>query len=490
MTVANALSLELLEGAATVVCRRTGLVFGPSRMDAFEAAISNGIAAIPGTSPEAYLDRLDSDPSALDDLVAEITVGETYFFREPEQCALIRDQILPALLARGPHPFPLRVWSAGCATGEESYSLAMILREAGASEARIVGTDLSRAALARARRGHYSRWSLRGVADTVVESWFHKEGDRFVLRPSLREAVEFRYLNLAEDVYPSLASGIWGMDLIVCRNVLIYFDSDTVTRVARRLIDSLSIDGWLLLGSSDPSLANLVPCEVLITAAGLAYRRAGAAMDSAALPQAADPVPWESALRSAHIVEEEPVLAVLRDAPREALTPRDVPQAQALVSYRERSYERAADLAARGVTVDPDALPLWILWVRALANLGRLDEAGQACVAGLVRHQTSAELTYLHAVLLTEGFHHDAAARAARRALYLDRTLVVAHLALARSLISLGNGSGARRALRNASRLLAALAPDALVPGSDFEPAGRLAEMVRVQLTLLSEEAA
>ncbi|MEX2156442.1 MAG: CheR family methyltransferase [Gemmatimonadales bacterium] len=475
------------ETAAALVRHRTGLVFSEARRAAFETALATAMRRARLSDPEAYLARLAVEPPLLDDLVAGITVGETYFFREPRQFAVIQDEVVPGLLSHRPRDHPLRIWSAGCATGEEPYTLAIVLREQRLEgAAHIVASDLSRAALAQARRARYTRWSLRGVPDQVVRTYFEHVDDRFALAPAVRDAVEFRYLNLAEDTYPSLPTGIWGMDLILCRNVLIYFDAETVARVARRLMDSLSDDGWLLLGASDPALSDLVSCDVVVTGAGLAYRRPGrgALRPSAtavvtptfALPEQPPPPPVRPPAG-------EPAGVVAADAPSD--DPEDVARA-----YAERDYQRAAELAGRFVQRDGSDPLLWIVLVRALANRGELEAAGRACAAALDRHRTSAELTYLHAVLLAEAGQYADAATAARRALYLDRGLVVAHLALGGALARLGDTDGARRAFRNAERLLAAMPPGALVPASDGEPAGRLAEMARVQLRLLSEVAA
>jgi chemotaxis protein methyltransferase CheR len=136
-----------------------------------------------------------------------------------------------------------------------------------------------------------------------------------------------------------------------------------------------------------------------------------------------------------------------------------------------------------------DAAP-WILLVRSLANQGELDAAGRACAAGLDHHRTSAELAYLHAVLLAEAGTHAEAAAAARRAIYLDRRMVVAHLTLGGALARLGETGGACRAFANAQRLLAGMPPDAVVPASDGERAGRLVQMAGSQLRLLQGAAA
>lgn len=486
------LSGESLDAAAEFVRRRIGLVFGKARRATFETALVRTMRRAGISAPEVCLARLDAEPALLDDLVAEITVGETYFFREPQQFAEIRTRVIPALRAnrlRDHHP--LRVWSAGCATGEEPYTLAILLRDQGLEgAAHIVATDLSRAALAQARQARYTRWSLRGVPDEVVRTYFEQVGNRFTLTPVIRDAVDFRYLNLAEDAYPSLPTGIWGMDLILCRNVLIYFDAETVARVARRLLDSLSDDGWLLLGASDPVLSDLVSCDVVVTGAGLAYRRPGRVAVTPPdwrLPPLPEPVVRGPPAQSPPPHVPPPVgETALVVAPEE----RPGDPGDAARAYAERDYERAAELAGRFVQRDSGDPLVWIVLVRALGNRGDLDAAGRACAAALDQHRTSAELTYLHAVLLAEAGRFSDASAAARRALYLDQGLVVAHLALGGALARLGDTDGARRAFRNAERLLAARPPGALVPASDGEPAARLAEMARVQLRLLAEVAA
>jgi chemotaxis protein methyltransferase CheR len=265
--------------------------------------------------------------------------------------------------------------------------------------------------------------------------------------------------------------------------VLIYFDAETIARVARRLIDSLSEDGWLLLGASDPMLADLGPCDVVMTGAGLAYRRATAAR--VVLPVMAAPPPAEPL---ALPVTELPPPLPAQDMEQLA---RAADDAEAAVRcYATRDYARAVEHAERVVRRDGSEPTPWIVLIRAHANRGDLAAAGRVCAAALERHANAAELHYLHAVLLGEADRGADAAAAARRALYLDRGLVVAHLALGGALARLSNTDGARRAFRNAERLLVGMPPAAVVPASDGEPAGRLVEMARVQLRLLGEAAA
>ncbi len=490
MTAADDLRAEFdVLLAEEVVRRRTGLVFRAGRRDTLSAAIARGVQRTGAPGLGSYLARLEAEPALLDELVGEITVGETYFFRDPGQLGVIFDEVVPALLQDRPSG-PLRIWSAGCATGEEAYTLAILFEQRGLlPRVSIVATDLSKAALALARRAHFGRWSLRGVSSDIVARYFTASGNRFRLTPELRGSVDFRHLNLAEDSYPSLATGISGMDLILCRNVLIYFDAETIARVARHLMDSLSPHGWLVTGASDPPLGDVVPCEVVLTAAGLAYRRPGRrgvrapvvsrgqrleATATTALPPPRAPgvreVPWER--------------TTLWARPREHSTP--APDVEgAARAYEARDSAEAADAASQLEGPGTDAAA-WVILVRSCANRGALDAAGRACAAGLDAHRTSAELAHLHGLLLLESGRLPEAAAALRRALYLDRGMAVTHLALAYAHVRMGHSGRAGQALRNAERLLARMPPSAPVPAADGELAGRLLDVARAQLSLLS----
>jgi chemotaxis protein methyltransferase CheR len=262
---------------AELVRQRSGLVFPEARVTEVEAAVRRAMKRRGVATADRMAELLVQDAAERDALVAELTIGETYFQRDAGQFELLRRRILPQLLERVGGERPLRIWSAGCASGEEPYSIAMILHELDALEgAEIVGTDIARPRLVDAQRGIYSKWSLRTVPDDLRARYFRERGRYYELDPRIREHVDFQYLNLAEDRFPSLSIGIWGMDLVLCRNVLIYFDGDTVRAVARRLVETLSEDGFLVLGASDPAIGEMIECDVVVTDAGLIYRRPGA----------------------------------------------------------------------------------------------------------------------------------------------------------------------------------------------------------------------
>jgi chemotaxis protein methyltransferase CheR len=232
---------------------RTGLLFPPSRQRDAEACVRQAMEAAKIEDPQRFLRRIDADENIFDRLITALTVSETYFFREPRQFEFIRSYILPKLQRERAPSAGLRFWSAGCASGEEAYSLAILLEQEGLAQgASILATDICGAVLTRARNASYNAWSFRGNSTEAMAQYFCRRDGRLVLQDRLRQRVSFRSLNLADENYPSLVTGTLDIDLILCRNVLIYFDQDTVARVARRLFAALAEGGWLITGPSDP----------------------------------------------------------------------------------------------------------------------------------------------------------------------------------------------------------------------------------------------
>ena len=428
---------------------RTGLAFPPTRLRETTDGVARAARAAGARDPADYLARLQATPSLLDDLYAELTVGETYFFREPAYLDVVAREVVPDVRRRRGDDALVRAWSAGCATGEEPYSLGIGLRERTGARHAVLGTDLSRARLRLAARGEYGRWSLRGLPPADVGRWFEARGECWRLRPEWRRGVSFRYLNLLEDVYPSAATGVWGMDVVLCRNVLIYLGADAVRAVARRLLESLAEGGWLFLGASDPLISRCVRCEAIVTPGGMAYRRGGDRVQ-VALPARTAPA-------------AEPVRPA---PPRPPLPP-------------------PAAAPAHQARPDPGAATRR---VRALANQGRIGDAIEACVEALAEHRDTAELAYLHGVLLTQTGEPAAAVAALRRALYLAPDLAVAHLALGDAARRCGELRTAQRAFRTAAELLGTGDPAQPAPAADGEPAGRLLAIARAQLELLEPD--
>ena len=190
-------------------------------------------------------------PSLAQEVVQAMTINETYFFRDRVPFDTLRELILPEIIAARATQKRLRVWCAASSTGQEPYSISMILDEFGARLAgwrvEIVATDLSEAALAKAKKAVYSQFEVqRGLSTEQLLRYFDQIGDMWQLKETIRSRVDYRHFNLLSDY-----AAFGNFDLIFCRNVLIYFEPDRKTDVLNRMTRLLSPDGLLALGSSE-----------------------------------------------------------------------------------------------------------------------------------------------------------------------------------------------------------------------------------------------
>lgn len=471
--------------------RRVGLEFPPHRHRQVLDAAMREAARLRSGRLESYLAAISSDAEAFDDLVARLTVGETYFFREPDQFAFVAETVLPDVLARRGDRHVLRAWSAGCASGEEAWSLAMLLEtRALGRRYHVLGTDVSREALARALQGVYRRWSLRGSGATQAVSFLKRRGGLYVIPDTLREHVTFEYLNLAGDAYPSFANGTWGCDLIFCRNVLIYFDAGATARVARGLHDSLAEGGWLITASTDPPMATLAGFHAVSTPQGVFYRRPIPGEEPATLPirpwAPPEPEPVERWAEGPSAMEswlaDPPETPGLRLPERAAPPPApEDPLREAHDAYRAGDYARTLrllDAAGHG-------LEACVLRVRALANTGDPSAAEAMAREETQHHPADAELQYLHGAVLFGIGNHQEAVQAVRRALYLAPDLAAAQFMLGSLLQTRGETAGAVRAFRAALRIAAGRPEDESLPLADGERAGALREAAEQQIAIL-----
>ncbi|MFL6631976.1 MAG: CheR family methyltransferase [Massilia sp.] len=255
----DAVLADVVDLAARRVEAATGLTFAGMRRRQFDAALDRmaAVLGLPGAAACASWLLAGPWDDARNALCARfLTIGETYFLREPRAFDLVCDTAR-AHLARDATR-PLRIWSAGCCTGEEPYSIALALRrdvpQLPPGRVTILATDLNDASLDVARAGIYRRWSFRRTDPADLAAFFRPLGDgRFEIDAALRDQVRFANLNLAGGAYPSVATGTLAMDVIFCRNVLMYFGLEQAARVVARLRDCLVDGGWLVVNASEAS---------------------------------------------------------------------------------------------------------------------------------------------------------------------------------------------------------------------------------------------
>jgi chemotaxis methyl-accepting protein methylase len=278
---------------SAIIGRETGLRQRPREAAALRAWIGERVRTLGLRDIHEFEQLLGQDtPVARSErqlLNERLTTGESYFFRDAGQIELLAGTILPELIARRAARRRLRIWSAGCSTGEEAYTLAMLIDEIGPSLAswniQIVASDINLDALDKARRGRYTAWSLRTTNATRKARYFEPCGSRWQIAPRLRDRVSFRALDLVRDRFPDPDAGLVEFDLILCRNVFIYLNEGAIRAVTAKFASAIVEGGYLVTGHSELFALDPSPLRIRMYPQSAAYQQVSASdVEAGALP--------------------------------------------------------------------------------------------------------------------------------------------------------------------------------------------------------------
>jgi len=261
-------------GAAGLLARRVGLRLDPALRHRLERCVREG-AQTHRLTLDQYVADLESNLALFQDLLNRVTVQETAFFRDPGQFQALASRVLPSLRE------PVLVWSAGCANGQEAYSLAITLAESGFQDWRVLATDVSTQALRRASEGRYTQREMTGISDSRLQQYFRREGAEWAVIPNLKQRVTFQRHNLMTEVAP-FAPG--ACPVIFCRNVLIYVGPADLLAFLDRLIPWMSPSGYLFLGYSESLWQVTDRFQLVNLGDAFAYQKSGAQPKKSAPP--------------------------------------------------------------------------------------------------------------------------------------------------------------------------------------------------------------
>ncbi|AJE02015.1 CheR family methyltransferase [Geobacter pickeringii] len=485
----------------------TGLHFDQRNLKLLERGLRSRMAALKLGSFTEYFDYLLRYAGArgeLSRLLTFLTVGETSFFRYPYHFDALRRFIIPEIAQRrGEGRKRLRIWSAGCSTGEEPYSLAITVIDTLPDwrewDIAIVATDLNGASVRRAQEGIYGDRTLRGAAPECRQRHFTKSGTGWQVGEEARRLVEFGILNLQGGRFPSSGDEEPGFDVIFCRNVMIYFDLATMERLVAKFAEALAPGGYLFLGHSESLLQLSSRFERLSHGSGFYYRRReghGTVVPREMAPAPVTPGPFAvTRERGARPALRPPLPSPLRPAeeagtPAPLRPPRATPAEEpprdlfreARILFDAEEYGGAAALLGELLLREPHHTGALLMRGTIRANGGRFGEALADCDAALAVDDLLAEAYLVRGLIREAAGEVEEAADDYRRALLLDMDAVMPHYALGRLLERLGRPQDGRRELRNALRTLERLPAGEMVPFSGGMPRETLMELLRGEL--------
>lgn len=414
---------------------KTGIIIQQHQLNSLERTFKDAQRIFGFDSIEQYVTRLQTlpeDAEALRHLIKGITVGESYFFRDKEQMQFLRYRFFPELIAKRRRLAnkTIRVWSAACSEGQEIYSIAMILWELLDDieewNLHLLGTDINTDALRQAVAGHYSQWAFRTTPEHLQHSFFTKHGQRFALKAAIKQMVRFEFINLASESYPSLLANIHSMDLILCRNVFIYFEAAWIRKVLQRMVTTLSEGGVLLTAPSD-LVENRVDGLTCQLDAGMSY-----------------------------FYKAPPPPTSLATCPPPPL-PNHTDRFSRLEQWRQLAAARQWQEILHQATLFADEVDrqseLVLLHASALGNLGDHQAALQRCTAALSLAATNPHGYFLQGLLFMESGNLDEAEKSLKKALFLDAFFLEAHYQLGLLLIRRKQRKRGIKCLNNALTL-------------------------------------
>jgi chemotaxis protein methyltransferase CheR len=491
----NRFDAAMRERLRAVVAERLGLEVEEAKLDVLAAAAAHVVSAVPGRSAEDWLEELEGGGGARGDLGAlaeRLTVGETYFFRNEGDLAAFREEVLPRRLAARAGERRLRVLSAGCSSGEEPYTLAMILSdlpELAGWDWSVRAFDVNPAALARARAGRYGDWALRQTAVELRERFFVRDGRHHAVRDEVRARVTFEEGNLAAEPPGPWAAGPY--DVVFCRNVIMYLTPETKRRAVARLAAALAPEGALFLGHAETLRGVSTAFHLRQGRSSFYYERregddegpapAATGFAPALPPPPSRPVAWFEAIRAASDRVAELTRAPAPGAP--AAVPAGAPPAPplragapasvaggrrradgpggfalALELLRAERFAEALEALGPGAPggEDQDAL---LLRAALLVSAGDGAGAERVCARILERDELHAEAHYVRALCRALQGDLAGAADHDRYAAYLDPGFAMPRLHLGLLARRAGDAATAKRELARALVLLGGEAP-------------------------------
>jgi len=502
MIVFSAMHLGVISARITEVL---GLSFPEERWRDLSRGITAAAEELGCASPEAFVEWLvhtSPESREIEVLARNLMIGETYFFREKQVFSILQETIFPALIqSRRGTGRQLRIWCAGCSSGEEPFSVAILLHrlipDIGDWRVTIHATDINPDALKKAGQGIYTEWSFRETEPWLKSEYFTEVGrGRYEVVPAIRRMVTFSRYNLVHPPAGSLLDA-GAIDIILCRNVLMYFSPGQALHVVSRFHHLLNQDGWLIVSVTEAS-AHLFPQfqGVGFPQAMLYQKRVGGGSQERTGP-AVRPSTGSQVVRPALVKRQpRPLLPVTPAAAPGPARPVPAPEPTDLASLRKeafalftrRRYREAMEQGQRVLEVAPGDADMMALLSRCSANLGDLAEAKEWCEQAIRARRTEPAFHYLMSSILQEQGEEEEAIRSLQRVLYLDQDAVLAHYNLGNLALRRGDTREAVRQFSITRQILATRDEDEEIPDSGGLNTGRLARNIRITMERMGEQ--
>jgi len=491
---------NMLPELSRLITTHTGLYFPEKKWNTLTKGLKSAIKDL-DTDIYQLFQSLHSSPSTeiINAITSRLTIGETYFLRDKNFFQILQDHLLRGIIK---HPKrktkKIIFWSAGCASGEEPYSIAILIDQMRYVlkdwDVTILASDINPIAINKARKGIFSNWSLRGTPEKIIKKYFTQTtGNYFEIAPHIRQMVQFCQLNLIDDYYPASLNFFETMDIILCRNVLMYFNeqgrNNALTKMSKLLIEN----GWLITGPAESGFVNLDEFTSVRFPNALYHRKGPPRIDIENL----SPIRTRRKDQSTQAILPANAGRRLTDRKytrrfndskisRAPETPKYDMYQEALNDYNRGAYEQSVKklltIVSHGQNNNNSFLmktESMILLAKSYANISDLDQAKNWCEKAIESEKLNPEIYYLLSTIFQSAGNIDDSVKALKQSIYLDPEFIMAHFTLGMLLLQKKMPVESRKSMQNALSLLELTEADEILPFSEDMAAGRLVETIK-----------
>lgn len=480
--IRNTINKENLLIVRDLIQKRTGIFFPESKILTLEKPIyANFLDSLSNTFSE-YVLHLSSKngDSCFRKLISNLTTNETYFFRGKMDFEILRNHILPELIKRkSSNSKAISIWSAACSTGEEPYSLAIILKELIPEietwKINIIASDIDETALNMARKGEYSQWSFRGVDANVINKYFHKKDDTYKIKEDYSSIVHFINHNLISDSPPSNGDRDKKFDIIICRNVTIYFKKETTMGLALNFYNSLKDGGYLVVGHAEYSADNYSKFISRVFPSGIVYQKATNGTSNK--KNISEPIAAKIPVRE-QVSETDNLLNIIKKGSSVKYNQSDninlheqrnnqkeetIIFNEAIKYYNSSDYDLAIDKFFKILDINPKNVRASWMLCHMSANRGHFEEAikwGNRCID---IDPLFKEAYYSLSLIDIERKEYNEAVEKLKKVIYIDPNFTLGYFTLGNIYTLMYLNSQAKHCFKIASNLLSSKPSDEIV---------------------------
>jgi len=510
MSSTQNVSRELISQVSKCLCNKMGLEFPENRYKDLLRGIKEASTELGFDNTKDCIEWLihsDLNKQAQDTLARHLTIGETYFFRDSSLFKYLKEKVFHDLIySRWNKEKFIRIWSAGCCTGEEPYSFAMLIDKLLPQRKNwnisIIATDINEDFLKKAKKGTYTKWSFRNTPEDIRDKYFVKTGEnQFTISNEIKGMVLFNKLNLASLGFPSYSRNISEMDLICCRNVLMYFSENVRDQVVYKFSKTLAQNGWLIVSPGEAEHARKVRLTSVRSSDTTLFRKIDKKfqqtnqcininLETNKFHDIKNPI--KQTIKKSIEQQKIPELKLKSKTEKKPGSQKEILEKksnnrennydEALIYFEKGDYDTSVRLLNSLLETEKNNSKYMSLLARCYANLKQNDKASSWCEKAISKDSFNPNYYYLMASIQQELGLTDKAIKSLNQALYMEPSFIMAYFAMGMIRKKQGRQKESLKCFKNAVYYLNSMDKNTIVSSSDGMTAGRLKEILESML--------